>query len=281
MWESHKILRLAQDDNFIMLLYFLRDMYFNLVLERKQFEVSMQILNKRITLHSILLPALFIAVLTIPVSTRAASHSIHYADNFSSGTLNRWQLPYPQDWVVRKEGNVHYLHMLRNREPLVPRRPMQFALLKGNYVGSFDFQTRVRREGSSVMIVFNYVDSLHFYYAHLSVDPGVKQPVHNGIFIVNGGPRRRIAGMEATPVLPDKSWHTIRVQRDIQSGSIKVFVDGESTPRFSVIDHTFNCGRVGVGSFDETGDFTDVRLTSKDAGCQPDAANKAQLAGGK
>jgi hypothetical protein len=120
-------------------------------------------------------------------------------------------------------------------------------------------------------MVFNYVDTLHFYYTHLSVDPGAKVDVHNGIFIVDGGPRRRIAGKEAAPVLPDQDWHTVRVQRDIQSGSIEVFVDADPSPRFSVIDSTFNCGQVGLGSFDETGDFTDIRFTSNDAGCEPGA----------
>jgi hypothetical protein len=238
----------------------------------------MQNLNRRFALLSILLVAIFAAPLINPTSAAAATHKIQFSDNFSSGTLSQWQLPYSQDWAVGKQGSVHYLHMLRSREPLVPRRPMQFALLKGVNVGSFDFQTRVRRYGSSVMIVFNYVDSLHFYYTHLSVDPGAKQPVHNGIFIVNGGPRYRIAGLTAAPVLPDKKWHTIRIQRNIKTGSIKVFVDGESTPRFSVIDHTFNCGQIGLGSFDETGDFTDVHLTSKDAGCKTGSDTMTQAA---
>ena len=185
----------------------------------------MQNLNRRFAFLSVLLAAIFAAPLTIPTSAAASTHKIQFTDNFSSDTLGQWQLPYSQDWVVDKQDSVHYLHMLRSRDPLVPRRPMQFALLKGVNVGSFDFQTRVRRYGSSVMIVFNYVDSLHFYYTHLSVDPGSKQPVHNGIFIVDGGPRHRIAGIDAAPVLPDKEWHTIRVKRNVKTGSIKVFVD--------------------------------------------------------
>ncbi len=239
----------------------------------------MQTVNKRTALSFFLLTAIFVAVLAIPFGARPAVHSIRFADNFSSGTLGQWQFPYPQDWTIGTEGQVHFLHMLRMREPLVPRRPVQFALLKGTNVGSFTFQTRVRRQQHSVMVVFNYVDSLHFYYAHLSVDPGAKQPVHNGIFIVDGGPRRRIAGIEAAPVLPDKNWHTIRVERDVDSGSIKVFVDAEHTPRFSVIDRTFTCGQVGLGSFDETGDFTDVRLTSEDAGCKRSGGNGVHPAG--
>ena len=229
----------------------------------------MRTLNKRAALSFILLAAASVAALTSPIGARPVLRSIRFADNFSSGSLDHWQFPYPEDWVIGTEGPLHFLHMLRNREPLVPRRPMQFALLKGVKVGSFTLQARVRREGHSLLMVFNYVDTLHFYYTHLSVDPGAKIDVHNGLFIVDGGPRHRLADMEAAPVLPDKDWHRIRVRRDVHSGSIEVFVDAERSPRFSVIDHTFTCGQVGLGSFDETGDFADVRLTSADAGCQP------------
>jgi hypothetical protein len=215
--------------------------------------------------------AVLVAAWTIPIGAWPVTRHIQFADNFSSGSLDRWQLPYPEDWVIGAEGPLHFLHMLRDREPLVPRRPVQFAVLKGANVGSFTFQARVRREKKSLLIVFNYVDTLHFYYTHLSVDPGTKVAVHNGIFIVDGGERRRIGGLEAAPALPDQNWHKIRVQRDIQPPSVQVFVDAEQSPRFSVYDSTFTCGQVGIGSFDETGDFAEVRLTSDDAGCQPGA----------
>lgn len=195
--------------------------------------------------------------------------SIHFADHFESGQLDAWQLPYPEDWAILAEDGTHYLHMKRNREPLVPRRPMQFALIKGIKVGSFDFRTRVRREGGSMIVVFNYVDTLHFYYTHLSKDPGSKQPVHNGIFLVNNAPRVRIAGIEAQPVLPDNAWHQVRVSRDVPSGRIEVWSDVSREPLFTVVDRTFSCGQMGIGSFDETGDFADVELRSDDAGCMP------------
>ncbi|HET7841374.1 MAG TPA: hypothetical protein VFM21_07205, partial [Terriglobia bacterium] len=159
-----------------------------------------------------------------------------------------------------------------SREPGVPRRPLQFALLKGPKVGSFELTTRLRREHRSLIIVFNYVDTLHFYYTHQSMDTGAKQPVHNGIFIVNGAPRVRIAGVEAEAALPDTNWHTARVVRDVYSGSIEVLMDGSKQPLFSIQDSTFTCGRVGIGSFDETGDFDDFDLKSSDADCTPGAS---------
>lgn len=192
---------------------------------------------------------------------------LSFRDDFNSGNLNAWSMPYPEDWEVLTGNGLHYLHMKRSRPPGVPRRPLQFARLKGITVGSFTLDAKVRREGGSMILVFDYVDTLHFYYVHLSVNPGKQEPVHNGIFIVDGAPRRRIAGINAAPALPDRSWHTVRIVRNAPSGSIKVFMDGHANPLFSKVDHTFICGQVGLGSFDETGDFAQVRLRSNDAGC--------------
>jgi len=203
------------------------------------------------------------------MEAQPAKEKVIIRDSFSSGKLDRYELPYPEDWAVQEEGPIHYLHMLRARDAVEPRHPIQFARLKGITVGSFTLEARVRREGLSMAIAFNYVDAVHFYYTHLSVDTGAKAAVHNGIFLVDGVPRRRIAGLEAAAALPDKSWHKVRLERDVNSGSIKVFVDDEAQPHFSVVDKTFKCGQIGLGSFDETGDYTDVKLSSNDAGCRP------------
>jgi hypothetical protein len=174
--------------------------------------------------------------------------------------LSGWQMPFPEDWELRNDGPFSYLHMKREREPGVPRRPLQFALLKNVDAASFTLDVLVRRAQGSMIVVFNYVDTLHFYYVHLSMDPGVKQPVHNGIFLVDAAPRRRLAGVEAPPALPDLAWHDVRIVRDVPSGSIQVFLDKEATPRFHTVDRTFTHGQVGLGSFDETGDFARFRL---------------------
>ena len=215
----------------------------------------------------ILIAGALLAGLALRNSSSAVLRSLSFHDDFENGRLDAWELPFPEDWKILAEGPNHYFHMLRSRPPGVPRRPLQFALLKVPKVGSFEFQTRLRRLQRSVIIVFQYVDTLHFYYAHLSMDTGHEQPVHNGIFIVNGEERKRIAGLDAPAALPDTGWHTAQILRNADTGSIEVFMDGSKTPLFSVEDHTFTCGRVGIGSFDETGDFDDVELHSSDADC--------------
>ena len=221
-------------------------------------------MNKR-KLVPLSIVGLLAAGLLMAVANRAGPRErVAFHADFESGNLNAWQFPFPEDWALLSEDGNHYLHMKRNREPGVPRRPLQFGLLKEVKVGSFEFETRLRREGKSMIVVFDYVDTLHFYYAHFSADRGSADPVHNGIFIVDGEARRRIAGTEAPPTLADRAWHRARVVREIRSGSIQVFMDGRSQPLFSVVNSAFKCGQVGVGSFDETGDFDDVVLESDD-----------------
>ena len=194
--------------------------------------------------------------------------SLSFREDFSSGQLDRWEFQHPEDWTILTEGPRHFLHMLRSREPGVPRRPMQFALLRQARVGSFDLRVQVRREKEAMMIVFNYVDDLHFYYAHLAEHPGSDKIPHNGIFIVDGEPRKRIPPIPTEAALPDKAWHNVRLHRDAHSGLIEVYVDGSARPYFSTEDRTLTCGQLGLGSFDETGDFTDVQLESNDADCR-------------
>jgi hypothetical protein len=215
----------------------------------------------------------FLAWLLLPAVAQDTGH-VNVRDDFSPGTLSHLDMPFPEDWQILSEGHLHYLHMLRPRPPGVPRRPLQFARLKGVSVGSFTLNLKIRREHGSMIVVFGYVDTLHFYYAHLSKDPGTKVAVHNGIFIVDGGERRRIAGVSAQPALPDLSWHDVRIVRDVGSGSIQVFVDRRAQPLFSVVDRTFLCGQIGLGSFDETGDFAHLRLKGTSAECQPAATKQ-------
>lgn len=213
-----------------------------------------------------------------PMAFKAGSKGKPFSlgDNFPKDDLVHWQMPYPEDWEILTEGSLHYLHMVRPRPPGIPRRPLQFALLKNVHLGSFDLDARVRRLGrrSSLIIVFNYVDTMHFYYVHLSEDSSARIAFHNGIFIVNGAPRRRITGGGAPSALPDRSWHTVRIIRDVPSGVIRVFMDNQRYPIFSAVDHAFTCGEVGLGSFGNTGDFTQLRLNAGSAGCKNSAGGR-------
>jgi hypothetical protein len=101
-------------------------------------------------------------------------------------------------------------------------------------------------------IIFGYESPGRFYYVHLA---GITDPNHNGIFLVDNKDRRRIDDGTAPPQLKDREWHRVRLERDGASGRIDVFVDGSAKPVLHATDTTITSGRVGLGSFDDTGEF--------------------------
>jgi hypothetical protein len=209
---------------------------------------------------------LLVGALLAAGNLHAAGGGARWSADFESGGLADWSLAVPGDWKIVEDHGNHALR-LGKAGPVGanPRRPVKFALWKPGCVASFELEARVKRDPiqqteGDVLIIFGFQDKLHFYYAHLSSDDG-NVAVHNGLFRVNGGDRERIAGTGARPVLSDEAWHLIRVTRDTQSGAIKLFVDHEAEPRFEVTDRTHAYGLIGVGSFDNTGEFDDIRLT--------------------
>jgi hypothetical protein len=106
--------------------------------------------------------------------------------------------------------------------------------------------------------VVSYESPTRFYYIHLA---GVTDNVHNGVFLVNNADRLRIDSGKGKPQLQDAAWHRIRVERDGVSGRIRVYANGSTTPVLEAVDTTIRSGRVGLGSFDDTGEFRNIVVT--------------------
>ncbi len=54
------------------------------------------------------------------------------------------------------------------------------------------------------------------------------------------------------------SWHTIRIVRETESGLIAVYFDDLEKPVMQAHDKSFTSGPIGLGSFDDRGNFDDV-----------------------
>ena len=75
--------------------------------------------------------------------------------------------------------------------------------------------------------------------------------------IVKEAPRLAITTNEKlTPW--DDDWHMVRVERNIDTGTIKVYFDDMSTPHMEAADKNFGVGRIGIGSFDDLNEFDDI-----------------------
>jgi hypothetical protein len=186
-----------------------------------------------------------------------------FEDDFKKGA-DHWEPSDPKVWKVidAKDGKAYSL--FENKTEFKPphRSPFLYALVKDLTVGDCILDVKCKSTikdypHRDLCFLFGYQDRDHFYYAHL----GKKTDDHcNQIFIVDGADRKKISTKttEGTPWTDD--WHHVRIVRKVADGTIEVFFDDMKTPIMTATDKTFTSGRVGIGSFDDTGDFRDVKV---------------------
>lgn len=171
-----------------------------------------------------------------------------------------WEFQNSGSWAV-ENGVLQLVTPGRPGGPI--RKPAEWAIFRGEPRGSVVIDAQVRadapvsRMGRDVLIFFGYQSPTRFYYAHLSNET---TPPHNGIFLVNDADRLRIDDGTGIPRLMDDQWHDVRVERDVDSGAIRVYLDDMETPVLQATDTTLRSGRVGFGSFDDPAAFRAVRI---------------------
>jgi hypothetical protein len=178
----------------------------------------------------------------------------------SAKRLSDWTLDGSGSWEIAGGRLV----LAKEGKPAGPiRRPAALAILKSPAFGRVTLEAEVRSTAPAdlkvrdVLLIVGYESPTRFYYVHLS---GVTDGVHNGIFLVNEADRRRIDDGKGEPQLKDQAWHRTRLERDPSTGRIEVFVDGSEKPVLHATDTTIAAGRVGLGSFDETGEFRAITV---------------------
>ncbi len=177
-----------------------------------------------------------------------------------------WDLRIPKNWEIREEDGDGALHLLAAGPQGEVRAPSSWAVLRDLDVTSFVFSGRLRcfaetdNPNRDMIVVFHFQDPTHFYYVHFSAS---SDGLHNIIGLVNGADRVRInleAAGGSTARLTDREYHDFKVTYDAKSGSIRAYLDDMGTPILTARDTTLGHGSVGVGSFDDTGDFDNFIL---------------------
>ncbi|HEY7158287.1 MAG TPA: hypothetical protein VH575_30320 [Gemmataceae bacterium] len=190
-----------------------------------------------------------------------------FQDDFRKGD-DHWQPTDAAAWKVIDAGKGKSYSQFRQSKYKPPHRsPLNFALVKDLVAGDVVLEARARSTTKDyphrdMCLFFGCQDAAHFYYVHL----GKKTDDHaNQIFIVNGAPRKKISTKtsDGTPWTDD--WHHLKVVRRVADGGIEVYFDDMKTPVMTAADKTFLWGQVGVGSFDDTGDWTDVKVYGRRA----------------
>jgi hypothetical protein len=191
-----------------------------------------------------------------------------FSDDFEEGNSENWEPSDPKAWSIDvKKGNHVLSQFQQSKVQTKVRSPFNRAVAKNVIVGDFvldvDLQSTARDyDHRSLCLFFGFQDPEHLYYVHF----GKKTDDHaNQIFIVNNEPRQKIS-TETTPGTPwDDEWHHARVVRKVESGTIEVYFDDMQKPVMRAVDKMFTWGQVGIGSFDDTGNFDNVRVYGKKA----------------
>ncbi len=186
-----------------------------------------------------------------------------YEDDFEDGAKH-WQPTDEEAWKVKKTDAGQVYSQFKKRSSYDPphRSPYNISLLKDINVGDFDLTVKVLSTHPDyghrdACLFFGYQDPAHFYYVHL----GKKTDDHaNQIFIVNAADRTKISTKTTPGTDWDDEWHTVRIVRRVEDGTIKVFFDNMDEPIMEAKNDAFKWGRVGLGSFDDTTDWDNFQL---------------------
>ncbi|MBI3465108.1 MAG: hypothetical protein HY000_18935 [Planctomycetes bacterium] len=186
-----------------------------------------------------------------------------FADDFESGKAERWEPTDAKAWRVVKQGENHVYNQFEQSkyEPPV-RSPFNRCLVKHVTVGDFVFEVKVQSTGGDnahrdLCLFFAFQDPAHLYYVHLGKQA---DPHAHSIFLVNDAPRVSIAKTRTDGTPWDDGWHRVRIVRRVEPGTVAVYFDDMEKPIMTAEDKHFARGRVGIGSFDDSGNFDDVRL---------------------
>jgi hypothetical protein len=183
--------------------------------------------------------------------------------DFEDSDISEWKATDPTAWRIESgnNGKVLALHKQSEYEPQV-RSPVNINLIRNVFVGSFILELKMHSTTKDyghrdMCLFFGYQDPTHFYYVHIANQSDAHA---NSIFIVNAEPRVSIAETRTTGTKWDENWHTVRLVRDADKGTIEVFFDDKPEPIMTAVNDRFDWGGIGVGSFDDTGQFDDIRL---------------------
>ena len=185
------------------------------------------------------------------------------SEDFESGT-DRWEPTDSKAWKLTggPKGKVYSLTKKKSKYKPPHRSPYNISLLKDVTVGDFVLEldvlsTEKDYNHRSLCLFFGYQDPAHFYYVHF----GKKTDDHaNQIFIVNDKARTKISTKTSKGTPWDDKWHKLKIVRRVSDGTIETYFDDMKKPVMKASDKTFKWGQIGIGSFDDMGNFDNVKI---------------------
>ncbi len=179
-------------------------------------------------------------------------------EGIDSSAMRRFAFTDPAAWrFCSEDGGCLELHRQSDYRP-PHRSPLNLALLMDRDFGDFDLSVQARQTGREyphrdLVLVFGHRDAAHFCYAHLASQ--ADGSAHH-VQLVDGADRRPVTTERSAGVEWGQGWHELRLQR--RGGEVTVWFDGgEPVLRAQAPSWP---GKVGIGSFDDTGRFRRLRI---------------------
>jgi len=187
-------------------------------------------------------------------------------EDFESGNAQNWMPNIAENWQVAKEDNSMVYQLTAPGPAGAVRAPTSWSLIKDLDLSSFVFtgwtkcKTEPANDKRDVCIIFNFQDPTHFCYVHFSAS---SDEVHNIIGLVDGKDRVKINAEppgQSTARMIDLKFHEFKVSYDARSGEIRAYLDDMSAPILTAVDKALGHGLAGIGSFDDTASFDNIKL---------------------
>ena len=151
---------------------------------------------------------------------------------------------YSDPDAFKIDGDELILYRESKYQPKV-RSPLCIALINGREFGDFTLRLEAMQTGRDIphrdlCFFFGVQNASRFYYVHISTAAAAH--ANNGN---DWG---------------DHEWHKIKIERELESGAIRVYFDDMENPIMRATDKTFGWGMLGVGSFDDAGRYRNITV---------------------
>ena len=224
------------------------------------------------------MPGVLLAAVCATSAAWAGEMPVVFEEDFQKdGALEKWEPMDKEAWkIAQEEGKDNkFLSMFRKSKyrPKV-RSPHNYGLIKDLVVGDFVMDLKMQSTTKDyghrdLCLFFGHQDGSHFYYVHMALKA---DPHAHSVFLVNDKPRVSIAKERTKGLVWGDGWHNVRLVRKVADGTIEVYFDDMDKPIMQAEDKTFTWGRIGVGSFDDIGNYDDIVI--RGIKVEPPAAGK-------
>ena len=178
---------------------------------------------------------------------------LQYQQNFSAGkSLGDFQFTTLRQWGLHAIKGNYYLQLSdENPADGMPSPPQNLAVLKNHIFGDFILEADIMPYADltgfkEACLFLGLKDTGEYYYIHLTADI---DSIRSGIYVLKNASVKKLTEIDIPSLAwKEDKWHKVRIERNIISRTIRVFVDNMTMPLMYIKDYELVMGSIGFGS---------------------------------